>query len=125
MRFRNISYMLILALALCPLSSEGATRRTNPQNRSNAPQAQSQPQSGSGENMTPEEADKMLNKESGLLGISGVSADNRDIEKAIDETIAWTRVWVQTKSMSVLDTRTICIEMDREIRGYLERRKTE
>ena len=36
-------------------------------------------------NMTPEEADAMLNKKSGLLGISGVSADNRDIEKAIEE----------------------------------------
>jgi len=35
------------------------------------------------ENMTPEEADTMLNKKSGLLGISGVSADNRDIEQAI------------------------------------------
>ena len=35
------------------------------------------------ENMTPEEADTMLNKKSGLLGISGVSADNRDIEEAL------------------------------------------
>ncbi len=32
------------------------------------------------ENMTPEEADIMLNKKSGLLGISEISADNRDIE---------------------------------------------
>ena len=37
------------------------------------------------ENMTPEEADTMLNKKSGLLGISGVSADNRDIEQAVAE----------------------------------------
>ena len=37
------------------------------------------------ENMTPEEADNMLNKKSGLLGISGVSADNRDIEMALAE----------------------------------------
>ena len=37
------------------------------------------------ENMTPEEADTMLNKKSGLLGISGVSADNRDIEGAMAE----------------------------------------
>ena len=37
------------------------------------------------EGMTPEEADTMLNKQSGLLGISGVSADNRDIEQAISE----------------------------------------
>ena len=37
------------------------------------------------ENMTPEEADTMLNKKSGLLGISGVSSDNRDIENAVAE----------------------------------------
>ena len=37
------------------------------------------------ENMTPEEADAMLNKKSGLLGMSGVSADNRDIEGAIEQ----------------------------------------
>ena len=37
------------------------------------------------ENMTPEEADNMLNKQSGLLGISGVSSDNRDIETAMAE----------------------------------------
>ena len=35
------------------------------------------------EEMTPDEADKMLNKESGLLGISGISSDNRDIEQAV------------------------------------------
>lgn len=35
------------------------------------------------ENMSPEEADTMLNKKSGLLGISGVSSDNRDIESAM------------------------------------------
>ncbi len=35
------------------------------------------------ENMTPDEADTMLNKKSGLFGISGVSADNRDIEEAV------------------------------------------
>ena len=37
------------------------------------------------ENMSPEDADKMLNKESGLLGISGISSDNRDIEQALAE----------------------------------------
>ena len=37
------------------------------------------------ENMTPDEANTMLNKQSGLLGISGVSADNRDIENAVKE----------------------------------------
>ena len=37
------------------------------------------------EGMTPDEADTMLNKKSGLFGISGVSADNRDIEMAMAE----------------------------------------
>ena len=37
------------------------------------------------ENMTPEEADTMLNKKSGLLGISEISSDNRDIEQALAE----------------------------------------
>ena len=37
------------------------------------------------ENMTPEQADEMLNKKSGLLGITGISADNRDIEQALAE----------------------------------------
>ena len=37
------------------------------------------------ENMTAEEADAMLNKKSGLLGMSGVSADNRDIEGEIEQ----------------------------------------
>ncbi len=37
------------------------------------------------ENMTPDEAENMLNKKSGLLGISGISADNRDIETALAE----------------------------------------
>ena len=35
------------------------------------------------ENMTPDEADTMLNKKSGLLGVSKVSSDNRDIELAL------------------------------------------
>ena len=37
------------------------------------------------EHMTPEETNTMLNKKSGLLGISGVSNDARDIEKACAE----------------------------------------
>ena len=37
------------------------------------------------ENLTPDLMDKILNKESGKLGISGVSVDDRDIEKAADE----------------------------------------
>ena len=31
------------------------------------------------EHLTPEEMSKILNKESGLLGISGVSSDDRDV----------------------------------------------
>ena len=37
------------------------------------------------ENLTPDEVDTLINKKSGLLGISGVSADNRDIEMAMAE----------------------------------------
>lgn len=37
------------------------------------------------ENMTAAEIDDILNKESGLLGVSGVSSDSRDIEDAIEE----------------------------------------
>ena len=37
------------------------------------------------ENISPEEMDKILNKESGIYGISGVSADVRDIEQAASE----------------------------------------
>ena len=37
------------------------------------------------DNIAPEKMDLMLNKESGLLGMSGVSADVRDVEAAADE----------------------------------------
>ena len=37
------------------------------------------------EGLTPDEVENILNKESGVLGISGVSPDFRDIEKAADE----------------------------------------
>ena len=37
------------------------------------------------ENLTPEQMDTVLNKKSGLLGISEVSSDNRDIEMAMAE----------------------------------------
>ena len=37
------------------------------------------------ENMTPAEMNTMMNKKSGLLGISGISSDNRDIETALAE----------------------------------------
>ncbi len=35
------------------------------------------------ENMTPAEMEQMLNKKSGILGLSGVSSDNRDVESAV------------------------------------------
>ena len=38
------------------------------------------------ENMTVDDMDKMLNKESGVLGISGVSSDFRDIEGAAEDS---------------------------------------
>ena len=37
------------------------------------------------ENITPDEMENLLNKQSGLLGISDVSSDVRDVEAAIDE----------------------------------------
>ena len=37
------------------------------------------------EDMTPSEIDNILNKESGLLGVSGVSSDSRDVEDAAAE----------------------------------------
>ena len=37
------------------------------------------------ENLTPDEMSTMLNKKSGLFGITGISPDNRDIEKAMAE----------------------------------------
>ena len=50
--------MLIIALALCPCESEGATRRAAPQTQANT--AQTQPQAGSGENMTAEEEQALM-----------------------------------------------------------------
>ena len=37
------------------------------------------------ENMTPAEAEAYMNKKCGLLGISGISSDSRDIEQAMNE----------------------------------------
>ena len=37
------------------------------------------------ENLTIDQANELINKKSGLLGISGISADNRDIESALAE----------------------------------------
>ncbi|MBQ1396378.1 MAG: acetate kinase [Eubacterium sp.] len=37
------------------------------------------------ENLTPEEVNNVLNKKSGVLGISGISSDFRDLEAAVEE----------------------------------------
>lgn len=37
------------------------------------------------ENLSPKEIDTLLNKQSGLLGVSGVSSDSRDVEQGINE----------------------------------------
>ena len=37
------------------------------------------------EGLSPKEMDELMNKRSGTLGVSGVSSDDRDIEKAIEE----------------------------------------
>ena len=37
------------------------------------------------ENLTPQQMSDILNKKSGLLGISGVSSDDRDVTKAVEE----------------------------------------
>lgn len=37
------------------------------------------------ENMTPAEADNYMNKKCGFLGVSGISSDSRDVEKAMSE----------------------------------------
>ena len=37
------------------------------------------------ENLTPKEMDTILNKKSGLLGVSGVSSDARDVAQAVVE----------------------------------------
>ena len=37
------------------------------------------------ENMTFDEVNNMLNKQSGVLGISGISSDFRDLEIAMEE----------------------------------------
>ncbi len=36
-------------------------------------------------NMTPQEADSYMNKKCGFLGVSGISSDSRDVEKAMNE----------------------------------------
>ena len=54
------------------------------------------------ENLTPDEMDTILNKKSGKLGISGVSFDDRDIEKAAAEGNQRAKLAIDTFAYQVL-----------------------
>lgn len=54
------------------------------------------------ENLTPDEMDTILNKKSGKLGISGVSFDDRDIEKAAAEGNKRAKLAIDTFAYQVL-----------------------
>lgn len=54
------------------------------------------------ENLTPDEMDTILNKKSGKLGISGVSFDDRDIEKATAEGNQRAKLAIDTFAYQVL-----------------------
>ena len=60
------------------------------------------------ENMTPSEMSNYLNKKSGLLGVSGVSSDNRDIEAAI----------AQGNKKAILANRIMIYEIKKYIGSY-------
>ena len=60
------------------------------------------------ENMTPSEMSNYLNKKSGLLGVSGVSSDNRDIEAAI----------AQGNQKAILANRIMIYEIKKYIGSY-------
>ncbi|MDD4869518.1 MAG: acetate/propionate family kinase [Kiritimatiellae bacterium] len=61
------------------------------------------------ENMTVEQADELLNKKSGLLGISGLSNDMREIEKAAREG----------DHRSLLAFKTFCYRVRKYIGAYV------
>lgn len=54
------------------------------------------------ENMTPQQMSDMLNKESGMLGISGVSSDDRDISAAVDQGNERARLAWEMRSYQIL-----------------------
>ena len=58
MRIRKIAYILILLLSMSSLTADAATRRSNTQRQTNA--AASQPQSGSGTDMSAEEEQALM-----------------------------------------------------------------
>jgi acetate kinase len=60
------------------------------------------------ENMSSEEVNRLINKESGLLGLSGISNDMRDIEKAVR----------RGNNRAVLAYKTFCYSVKRYIGAY-------
>lgn len=60
------------------------------------------------ENLSPEEMSDLLNKKSGLLGISGVSSDDRDVTKAAEEG----------NERAILAHKMLVYEISKFIGGY-------
>lgn len=54
------------------------------------------------ENLTPDEMDTVLNKKSGKLGVSGISFDDRDIEKAAEEGNERAKLAIDTFAYQVI-----------------------
>ncbi len=54
------------------------------------------------ENLTPQDIDRICNKESGVLGISGVSNDNRDVEAAANEGNERAKLAIEMQRYQVL-----------------------
>lgn len=54
------------------------------------------------ENLTPDEMDTVLNKKSGKLGVSGISFDDRDIEKAASEGNERAKLAIDTFAYQVI-----------------------
>lgn len=54
------------------------------------------------ENLTPDEMDTILNKKSGKLGVSGISFDDRDIEKAAEEGNERAKLAIDTFAYQVI-----------------------
>jgi acetate kinase len=61
------------------------------------------------ENLSASESEEMLNKKSGLLGLSGVSSDMREVQKAADEG--------QTRSLLAL--KAYCYRVRKSIGAYI------
>ena len=59
------------------------------------------------ENLTPDQMDNILNKKSGKLGVSGVSFDDRDIEKAMAEGNERAKLAIDTFVYQVIKAKNI------------------